>query len=97
MEQKGERWVRLDVIARDDSVVISVTDSGPGIAPELRPRIMEPFFTTKPVGKGTGLGLSLSKNIAEEHGGRLEYGEDDGRTRFSLVLPMVREAEQVWS
>ncbi len=97
VEQKGERWVRLDVTARDDSVVISVTDSGPGIPPELRPRIMEPFFTTKPVGKGTGLGLSLSKNIAEEHGGRLEYGEDDGRTRFSLVLPLVREAEQVWN
>jgi PAS domain S-box-containing protein len=97
VEQEGERWVRLDVTARDDSVVISVTDSGPGIPPELRPRIMEPFFTTKPIGKGTGLGLSLSKNIAEEHGGRLEYREDDGRTRFSLVLPMVREAEHVWS
>ena len=97
VEQKGERWVRLDVTTHDDSVVISVTDSGPGIPPELRPRIMEPFFTTKPVGKGTGLGLSLSKNIAEEHGGRLEYGEDDGRTRFSLVLPLVREAEHVWN
>jgi PAS domain S-box-containing protein len=97
VEQEGERWVRLDVTARDDSVVISVTDSGPGVPLELRPRIMEPFFTTKPVGKGTGLGLSLSKNIAEEHGGRLEYREDDGRTRFSLVLPMVRDAEHVWS
>ena len=97
VEHKGERWVRLDVTAHDGSVVISVTDSGPGIPPELRPRIMEPFFTTKPVGKGTGLGLSLSKNIAEEHGGRLEYGEDDGRTRFSLVLPLVREAVQVWN
>jgi C4-dicarboxylate-specific signal transduction histidine kinase len=97
VQQEGERWVRLDVTGRDDSVVISVTDSGPGIPPEFRPRIMEPFFTTKPVGKGTGLGLSLSKNIAEEHGGRLEYGEDDGRTRFSLVLPMVREAEHVWN
>jgi signal transduction histidine kinase len=58
---------------------------------------MEPFFTTKPVGKGTGLGLSLSKTIAEEHGGSLEFGEDHGNTRFSLALPMVREAEVAWS
>ena len=97
VEQKDERWVRLDVAVRDDSVVISVTDSGPGIPPELRPRIMEPFFTTKPVGKGTGLGLSLSKNIAEEHGGKLELGEENGRTCFSLTLPLVREAEAVWN
>jgi PAS domain S-box-containing protein len=97
VEQKGERWVRVDVASRNDSVVISVTDSGLGIPPELRPRIMEPFFTTKPVGKGTGLGLSLSKNIAEEHGGKLEYSEENGRTRFSLALPVVREAEAVWN
>jgi C4-dicarboxylate-specific signal transduction histidine kinase len=97
VEQKDERWVRLEVTARDDSVVITVADSGPGIPPELRPRIMEPFFTTKPIGKGTGLGLSLSKTIAEEHGGRLEFGEENGRTCFSLVLPVVREAETVWN
>lgn len=97
VEQPGERWVRLDVEVRDDSAVISVTDSGPGIPLELRPRIMEPFFTTKPVGKGTGLGLSLSKTIAEEHGGKLEYAEDQGRTRFSLTLPLARQAEVVWT
>jgi C4-dicarboxylate-specific signal transduction histidine kinase len=95
VEQPGERWVRLDVGGSDDSVIISVTDSGPGIPPELRPRIMEPFFTTKPVGKGTGLGLSVSKNIAEEHGGRLEYSEHDGHTRFSLVLPLAKEPQVV--
>jgi PAS domain S-box-containing protein len=97
VEEKGERWVRLDVASRDDSLVISVTDSGPGIPPELRTRIMEPFFTTKPVGKGTGLGLSLSKNIAVEHGGELEYAEENGRTCFSLALPVVREAKAVWN
>jgi PAS domain S-box-containing protein len=96
-EQPGERWVRLDVSPSDDSVVISVTDSGPGIPPELRPHLMEPFFTTKPVGKGTGLGLSLSRTIAEEHGGKLEYSDDQGHTRFSLVLPLTRQEETVWS
>jgi PAS domain S-box-containing protein len=93
LEQEGERWVRVEVNPGDDLVAISVIDSGPGIPSELRSRIGEPFFTTKPVGKGTGLGLSLSKTIAEDHGGSLEYGEDHGHTRFSLVLPLARKAE----
>jgi PAS domain S-box-containing protein len=94
VDQKEDRWVRLEVTTYDDSVALSVIDSGPGIPAELQPRIMEPFFTTKPVGKGTGLGLSLSKTIAEEHGGRLEFGRDHGRTRFSLILPVVQEADR---
>jgi C4-dicarboxylate-specific signal transduction histidine kinase len=93
LEQKGERWVRLEVGRRGDSVSISVIDSGPGIRPEDRSRIMEPFFTTKEVGKGVGLGLSLSKAIAEEHGGKLECSEDRGHTCFSLVLPLATRAE----
>jgi PAS domain S-box-containing protein len=93
VDQPGERWVRLAVSNSDDSVSISVIDSGPGIPQEVRSRIMEPFFTTKEVGKGTGLGLSLSKTIAEEHGGKLEYREDEGHTRFSLILPLAEQAE----
>jgi PAS domain S-box-containing protein len=97
VEFPGERWVRLELESHDDSVAISVTDSGPGIPSELRSRIMEPFFTTKAVGKGTGLGLSLSKTIAEEHGGKLVCGQARGHTRFSLVLPLTPQAEAVWS
>ena len=96
-EQPGGRWVRLNIRSSEDSVVFSVTDSGPGIPEELRPHIMEPFFTTKPIGKGTGLGLSLSKSIAEEHGGKLEYSEDQGHTCFTLALPLAREAEAAWT
>jgi C4-dicarboxylate-specific signal transduction histidine kinase len=92
-EREGERWVRVGVDRGDDSVAISIIDNGPGVPPEQRSRIMEPFFTTKAVGKGTGLGLSLSKTIAEEHGGKLEYSEDNGHTRFSLVLPLATKAE----
>ena len=92
LEQKGERWVRLEVQNGDDSVALAVIDNGPGIPLELRSHIGEPFFTTKPVGKGTGLGLSLSKTIAEDHGGNLEYSEDHGHTRFSLVLPLAGKA-----
>jgi two-component system NtrC family sensor kinase len=51
--------------------VISVHDSGPGIPLELRERVLEPFFTTKPVGEGTGLGLSIAYSIIQKHGGSL--------------------------
>ena len=87
-DQPGEKWVRMNVERRDESIVLSVVDSGPGVAPELKGRIMEPFFTTKEVGKGTGLGLSLSRTIAEEHGGKLEVTEDHGHTCFSLTVPV---------
>lgn len=67
---------RLDPGSRE--VIVTVTDTGPGIPPEKKDRIFEPFFTTKPVGKGTGLGLSLSFSIVEEHGGRLTLESPTG-------------------
>jgi PAS domain S-box-containing protein len=93
IDQRGERWVRVDVAAKDGDAVVSVIDSGPGVPYDLRDYIGQPFFTTKEVGKGAGLGLSLSKTIAEEHGGRVEYDEESGHTRFSLILPLARQAE----
>jgi len=91
VENPGEKWVAVDVSTRDDSVVVLVTDNGPGVPPPIRARIMEPFFTTKPVGKGTGLGLSLSRSIAAGHGGELALGEQSGHTCFSLTLPLRKE------
>jgi PAS domain S-box-containing protein len=87
----GDKWVAIEVEAREKSIALSVIDSGHGISPGLRDRIMEPFFTTKPVGKGTGLGLSLSRTIALEHGGELRYEAREGHTCFSLILPGLEE------
>lgn len=64
---------------------IEVTDSGPGISPEVVDRVFEPFFTTKP--EGTGLGLSLTQQIVSEHGGTIEVSPADSGTRVTLSLP----------
>jgi PAS domain S-box-containing protein len=73
-----------------DQVVIEVSDTGPGIPDELRDRIYEPFFTTKPVGRGTGQGLALARNvIVERHGGTLGYTSIPGQgTTFTITLPV---------
>jgi PAS domain S-box-containing protein len=88
VDQEGDRWVQLDVTLCPPWAVFSVRDSGPGIAAENRSHIMEPFFTTKPVGKGTGLGLSISRSIALEHGGILELAPESVYTCFLLKLPL---------
>ena len=88
VDREGDRWVELDVVLCPPWAIFSVRDSGPGIAPENRVRIMEPFYTTKPVGKGTGLGLSISRSIALEHGGSLELDPDSPYTCFLLKLPL---------
>ena len=90
-DEAGKRWVRLEVNTRGNALGFAVSDSGPGVPPEFKSRIMEPFFTTKGVGKGIGLGLSLSTSIAEEHGGKLELIEEGGHTCFCLTLPMTKE------
>jgi C4-dicarboxylate-specific signal transduction histidine kinase len=91
VEDPGEKWVRVEVKSHEGTVMFCVLDSGPGISTELKARIMEPFFTTKPVGKGTGLGLSLSKAFIEEHGGELTVSELENHTCFSFVLTQFKE------
>lgn len=67
---------------------ISVRDTGPGIAPELLATVMEPFYTTKPVGKGSGLGLPMVKGFVEQSGGALELASTQGSgTRIHIWLP----------
>ncbi len=72
----------------DDHAVMSVGDSGAGIAPEIRARIFDAFFTTKPIGEGSGLGLDIVKKIVDKHGGKIEVQSEVGvGTTFSVHLP----------
>lgn len=73
-----------------DWLCIEVSDTGPGVRPEIAARIFDPFFTTKPADIGTGLGLAIVRNIAEEQGGKVsvENLPQDG-ARFTVELPIV--------
>ncbi len=73
-------------------IVISVKDTGSGIAPEILKQIFNPFFTTKPVDKGTGLGLSVAYGIVEQHNGWINVeSKSDKGTVFSIYLPEYME------
>jgi Histidine kinase-, DNA gyrase B-, and HSP90-like ATPase len=72
-----------------DAVEIRVRDNGAGIAPEIKDKLFQPFFTTKPTGEGTGLGLSISWDIVtQQHGGTIEVDSVVGEfTEFAIRLP----------
>jgi len=77
-----------------DSVEICIRDNGTGIPPDVKEKIFNPFFTTKPAGEGTGLGLSLSHDIVvKQHGGSIEVDTRPGEfTEFRVILPRVGAA-----
>jgi len=87
MNGKGE--IILRTYEEDHHVIVEIIDNGPGIPEEIRSRIYEPFFTTKPPGKGTGLGLHISHDIiANRHRGQLLVESKPGNTIFKAVLPI---------
>jgi len=93
-EASEERWVLIRASRLGRSVLVSVTDSGPGLADHFRNHLMEAFFTTKKKGLGMGIGLSLSRAIAEAHGGTLVLAVDGPPTRFDLTLPLDPSASR---
>jgi signal transduction histidine kinase len=95
-----ENTIRISTFdAIPDRVVVKISDTGPGIPPEVQKRLFAPFFTTKPVGIGTGLGLSICRRIIASMGGEIWFDSKVGRgTDFFVSLPraegLVREEER---
>jgi len=87
----SDKWIRIETHDLGYHVRISVIDSGSGVPPHVREKMMHPFFTTKEVGKGTGLGLSISRGIIDRHGGELGLDTASPNTRFFFTLPKAEQ------
>ncbi len=91
MPDGGRIQVRLRT--SHGQALLDVEDTGPGIPPDILPRVMEPFFTTKPAGKGTGLGLSIAYGVIRSHLGTIALESEPGRgTTVAIALPLGASA-----
>jgi signal transduction histidine kinase len=87
MPHGGELTVQASI--ENQHVVLSLIDTGAGIAPEVLPKIFRPFFSTKSKSGGSGLGLPTTRKIIEAHHGTIEVQSDVGKgTKFTLRLPV---------
>ncbi|MDQ1178716.1 ATP-binding protein [Rhodococcus sp. SORGH_AS_0301] len=85
----GHGTLTLRTARENDTALIEIGDTGPGVPEAIRSRIFEPFFTTKPVGEGTGLGLDISwRIVVKKHGGDLRLLSEPGDTRFQVRIPI---------
>src|SRR5438046_6673792 len=91
MPAESEKRITVRTGVAPGMVVLTVIDTGPGIAPENQAHIFEPLFSTKSY--GTGLGLSIVKQIVDQHGGLLRIDSEVGHgTRVRVCLPLSAEA-----
>jgi len=89
---EGGGTVDIATFVWKESVIITVSDTGPGIDADIAAKIFEPFFTTKPAGHGTGLGLSVSYGIIKDHGGEISVQRaDSGGAKIVVKLPLETE------
>ncbi len=95
MEGKGELTIKSYKPLQSDTIIIEISDTGPGIPQNILPHIFEPFFTTKEEGKGTGLGLSLVYSMIDNHKGRIYAKSRQGKgTTFVIELPTAKLDEE---
>jgi two-component system NtrC family sensor kinase len=84
----GTGAIDIEPSSDETTYTIRISDTGPGIPPELRERIFEPFFTTKPVGAGTGLGLAIAYSVVQAHKGTITVDSSaSGGTSFTITIP----------
>ena len=86
--RRGTVVLTLHPPERSPWLAIEVADDGPGIAPEVRDRLFEPYVTTAAPGQGMGLGLALCRKILLDHGGDLELLDSAKGATFRLLLPL---------
>jgi signal transduction histidine kinase len=91
LPQGQERVLSIRTCREPTAVMVEVSDSGPGIPPEVQGRMFEPFFTTKSVGDGSGLGLDIVQRIIRNHKGSIRVESAPGHTVFQVRLPLDRE------
>lgn len=84
-----ERWIKIAATQSDNMIEIRISDSGLAIPLDIRDRIFQPFFTTKPVGEGTGLGLSISHGIIKGHKGGIKLIDVEGHNCFVISVPCL--------
>lgn len=91
--QKGQGKVEIAVCEDGGQVLITIADRGPGIDPEILPRIFEPFASSR---GSTGLGLSICRNIIDQHNGSLEAANrEEGGAIFSLRIPLIKDLSEI--
>lgn len=86
-----EPMIDGSLLTQGNYIKIIVTDTGHGIPPGIISNVIDPFFTTKPVGKGTGLGLSMVAGMLQEFGGGLTISSDADGTQITLFLPLIEQ------
>ena len=85
----GRGTLRVATRVEDDSVVVEIGDTGPGMPPQVASRAFEAFYTTKDVGEGTGLGLDIARRIVvERHGGTISIDSRPGDTVLRVRIPV---------
>jgi PAS domain S-box-containing protein len=93
--EKFERIIAIRSFQENNSVIVTISDTGTGIPQEMSAKIFEPFFTTKKVGKGTGLGLSIGYGIIKEYQGIIEVESEMGKgTTFKMIFPACEENQR---
>ena len=74
----------------EKKIAVRITDTGPGIPPEIQGRIFDLYFTTKDQGQGSGLGLGIAQQIIERHHGEIRLNSRPGCTSFEVLLPIEK-------
>ena len=89
---KGQGTLTIETYLSPQSaghnIAVRITDTGPGIPPDIQGKIFDPYFTTKDQGEGSGLGLGIAQQIVERHHGEIRMTSRPGQTSFEVLLPI---------